>query len=125
MQTAEEVTANITRLSGLADEVLGFQINASAVEGESADSILVYFNPNPESTEITLPEGKWNVYIDGEDAGTEVLAKVSGTITVDAISAMVLVQESGTSPALVIIAVLAVLAAGAAVAVVMKKKKAA
>ena len=125
MQTAEEVAANITRLSGLADEVLGFQINASAVEGEKADSILVYFNPNPEATEITLPEGKWNVYINGEDAGTEVLAKVSGTVTVDAISAMVLVQESGSSPVAIILIVLGVVLVGAGVVLVSKKKKAA
>ena len=122
MQTAEEVATNITRLSDLADEVLGFQINAGAVEGETADSILVYFNPNAEATEITLPEGKWNVYINGEDAGTEVLAKVSGTVTVDAISAMVLVQESGSSAGL-LIAGLGVVAVAIGAFVVFKGKK--
>lgn len=122
MQTAEEVTANITQLAGLADEVLGFQINASAVEGEKADSILVYFNPNAEATEITLPEGKWNVYVNGEDAGTEVLAKVSGTVTVDAISAMVLVQESGFNTSLFMV-LLAVVSVGMGAFLSAKKKK--
>jgi len=125
MQTAEEVAANITRLSGLADEVLGFQINASAVEGETAESILVYFNPNTEATEITLPEGNWNIYINGEDAGTEVLAKANGAVTVDAISAMVLVQESGSSPVLLIVGLVVIAAAGVGVFFAMKKKKAA
>ncbi len=122
MQTTEEVAANITRLSGLADEVLGFQINASAVEGETAESILVYFNPNPEATEITLPEGKWNIYINGEDAGTEVIAKASGTVTVDAISAMVLVKESGFNPSILIVG-LAIVVVGMGSFAAAKKKK--
>ena len=124
MQTAEDVNANITRIRDLDEEVLGFQINASAVEGEKADSILVYFNPNPEATQITLPEGEWNVYINGEKAGTEVLEKVSGTVTVDAISAMVLVQETGFNP----VVLFGILGAGAVVAgiaalLASKKKK--
>lgn len=123
MQTAEEVAANITKVKDLADEVLGFQINASAVEGETAESMLVFFNPNTEATEITLPEGKWNVYINGEDAGTEVLTTVSGTVTVDAISAMVLVQESGFNPAILLIA-LGVVLVGIGAFLVFKKKKA-
>ena len=125
MQTAEEVGANITRLSGLADEVLGFQINAAAVEGETAEQILVYFNPNPEATEITLPEGNWNIYINGEDAGTEVLAKASGTVNVDAISAMVLVQEAGGAPVGLIVALVAVAGVAVVAVLAMKKKKAA
>ena len=122
MQTAEEVAANITRIQDLDDEVLGFQINASAVEGEKAKSILVYFNPNPEATEITLPEGKWNVYIDGEDAGTKVLDSVKGTVTVEGITAMVLVQESGfgSSIAMVVVAILVV---GMGAFMAAKKKK--
>lgn len=123
MQTAEAVAANITRLEGLDDEVLGFQINASAVEGEKAESILVYFNPNTEATEITLPEGKWNIYINGEDAGTEVIAKASGTVTVDAISAMVLVQESGSNTGLIVV-VVAILTVGMGAFAAAKRKKA-
>jgi pullulanase len=122
MQTAEEVNANITRIRDLGEEVLGFQINASAVEGEKADSILVYFNPNPEATQITLPEGDWNVYINGEKAGTEVLEKVSGTVTVDAISAMVLVQETGFN-AEVLVAILCAGAVVIAIAAFLASKK--
>ena len=123
MQTAEEVAANITRIREVDDEVLAFQINAGAVEGEKADSIFVIFNPNTEATEVTLPEGKWNIYINGEDAGTEVIASASGTVTVEAISAMVLVQESGFNPA-ILVAGLGVLAAGVGAFVAIKKKKA-
>ena len=40
---------------------------------------------------IELPEGKWNMYINGEKAGTEVIQTIkNGKVTVDVISAMVL-----------------------------------
>ena len=125
MTSAEDVAANIAIIrDGLEENVTAFQINGG-VNGEKADSIYVIFNPNEEATEITLPEGKWNIYINGEDAGTEVLAKASGTVTVDAISAMVLVQESGSSPVLLIVGLVVIAAAGVGVFVAMKKKKAA
>jgi pullulanase len=126
MTTAEEVKANITALEGLEKNVMAFHINGG-VNGEVADNLFVIFNGNETETEITLPEGKWNVYIDAENAGTEVLRSVKGTVKVEGISAMVLCQD-GNKAAGVNGGVLAglgavVLAAGAAVAVVLKKKK--
>lgn len=47
---------------------------------------------------LPLPEGEWTVYINGEKAGTEALGVVGGTVTVDAISGMVLVKTSDTVP---------------------------
>ena len=52
----------------------------------------IVFNPNNAAKEITLPEGEWHICINAENAGTESLGTVSGTATVDAISALVLVQ---------------------------------
>ena len=49
--------------------------------------------PNKEAAAITLPEGKWDVYIDGENAGTTVLNTVEGEIGVAPISAMVLMTH--------------------------------
>lgn len=62
------------------------------IEGETADAMYIVYNPNKEAKEITLPEGDWHVCINGERAGTESLGKVSGTTSVDAVSALVLVQ---------------------------------
>ena len=59
----------------------------------------IVFNPNTSAKEITLPEGEWNICINAEDAGTESLGVVSGTVTVDAISALVLVQGNVTANA--------------------------
>ena len=120
MTTAEDVNAHITSMKNMPDEVNGFVITGG-MEGENADAICVIFNPNEEDVKVTLPEGNWNIYIDGEDAGTTKLGSASGEVTVGAISAMVLVQEPANfNPAILVVAVLAI---GAVVAVVVLKKK--
>lgn len=127
MTTAEDVKTNITTITGLDDNVMAFQINGD-VEGEVADNIYVIFNANEEATEIELPEGKWNVYINADKAGTEVLKTVSGKVKVDAISAMVLCQDDnapvgGNGGAVAAGIAAGVIAAAGAVALVLKKKK--
>ena len=85
---------------------------------------------------MTLPEGVWDVYINGEKAGTEVLETISnGTATVAPISAMVLVKGDGAAvtegtaaakpmnKGLVAVGVVAVVAVAAGVIIFVKKKK--
>ena len=127
MTTAKDVKDNITALEGLEKNVLAFQINGG-VNGEVADNLFVIFNANETETEITLPEGKWNVYIDDKNAGTEVLRSAKGTVKVAPISALVLCQDDNKAPGINGGAVAAgiaagVIAAAGAVALVLKKKK--
>jgi pullulanase len=70
--------------------VVGFHI-ASGANGEE-NELIVVFNPNTEVSTVTLPEGEWAVYINGDKAGTEVLTTAVGTATAEPISAMVLVK---------------------------------
>ena len=123
MTSAEDVAAHITSMKDLPSEVNGFVITGG-INDETADAICVIFNPNAEDTKITLPEGKWNIYINGEDAGTEKLDTVSGEVTVGAISAMVLVQESGSNSSMILV-VVAILVVGMGAFMAAKKKKAA
>jgi len=92
MTSAEEVAAHITVLPDLGFNVVGCHISAGA-NGE-ANELVVVFNPNASETQVTLPEGKWSVYVNGEQAGTEVLDTVKGEVTVAGTSAMALVKES-------------------------------
>lgn len=124
LTTAEDVAAHITSMKDLPDEVNGFVITGG-INDEKADAICVIFNPNPEEAKVTLPEGNWNIYINGEDAGTEKLGTASGEVTVDGITAMVLVQESGFNPIIFVVAGLAIIAVGVGAFLVLKKKKAA
>ena len=126
MTTAQDVKSNITSMTGLDKNVLAFKINGG-VNGDVADNLFVIFNANEEATEVELPEGKWNVYIDDKNAGTEVLRSAKGTVKVAPISALVLCQDDNRAPGVnggVLAGVgAAIIAAGAAVAVVLKKKK--
>ncbi len=86
-----DVSAYVSKLSGMSHDVNGFLIAAGA-GGEESD-MLVYFNPNTESYTTTLPEGQWTVYINGEQAGTEALETLEGEIDIAPISALVLVKS--------------------------------
>ena len=124
MTNAEDVKANITAVEGLEGNVTAFQINGG-VNGEVADSLFVIFNPEETATQITLPEGKWKVYIDGEKAGTKALRTVSETVTVEPISAMVLCQGGAGIPGGAVAGIAAGVAAvlGTVLALVLKRKK--
>ena len=125
LTTAEDVAAHMTTMKDTPDEVNGFVITGG-MEGEKADAICVIFNPNPEAAKVALPEGEWNIYINGEDAGTTKLGTASGEITVDAISAVVLVQEPAEFNPIIIVVIAAIgVAIGVVVYITMKKKKAA
>lgn len=131
MMTAEDVAANITPVEGLEANVTAFEIKGGA-NGDSADEMFVIFNPNQTQTQVTLPEGVWDVYINGEKAGTEVLETITeGTATVAPISAMVLIKgeadaKTAAEPAKkapFAIGVAAVAAVVAGVVAFMRKKK--
>ncbi len=93
LTTAEEVADVVHSLDGLDKNVTGFEVEGSKVEGETADRIYLLFNPNITATKITLPAGNWNVYIDSDTAGTTALRSVSDEISVEPISALVLIKE--------------------------------
>ncbi len=95
MTTAEETKANIETMTGPDDKAMAFKINGD-VNGEVADNLFIIFNANNEETEIELPEGKWDVYVKGEKAGTEIIETVSGKVKVAPVSAMVLCQGGKT-----------------------------
>ena len=135
------VTSSISQIPNLDANVAGYVVKNNEVAGETADSIICLFNANKTSSNVTLPEGNWNVYVNGTTAGTTVLESKSGTVTVDALSAMILVKEGASSAApvvegeeeeeggnltwlWVVIGVVAVGAVAAVVVVLGKKKNA-
>lgn len=98
LTNAADVSSSVEEVTGLNANVVGFRI-AGGINGETAKNLFVVFNANNSAQSVTLPEGSWNVYINGEKAGTEILETVSGTATVAPISALVLVQEDAAEPA--------------------------
>lgn len=96
MTTAEEVQKNLKFMTDLPANVVGYTIENSPNK-EVADSLMVVYNANKDAINVTLPEGSWNVYVNGETAGCNVLETVKGSVSVEGISAMVLVKESKKS----------------------------
>ena len=93
LTTAEDVASAVSAVDGLDANVIAFDIQGG-INGETAEELFVIFNANEASTTVTLPEGKWNVYVNGEKAGTQALATITdGSAEVAPISAMVLVKE--------------------------------
>ncbi|MCI9322523.1 MAG: type I pullulanase [Lachnospiraceae bacterium] len=96
LTNAQDVQQNVFPVEGLPANVVAFQVNGG-VNGETSEGLFLIFNPNNRTEEITLPDGVWDVYVNGEKAGTEVLATITnGKASVDPISALVLVKGTGT-----------------------------
>lgn len=96
LTNAQDVEQNVIPVEGLPANMVAFQVNGG-VNGEVSEGLFLIFNPNNQVEEITLPDGVWDVYVNGEKAGTEVLSTiVNGKASVDPISALVLVKGTGT-----------------------------
>jgi pullulanase len=93
MTDAAMVGEAITTINTSNSSALAFNI-AGGSNGEESDGLYVIFNPRSEAVSMDLPDGQWTIYINAEDAGTTPLGTAEGTVTVDPISAMVLVKES-------------------------------
>lgn len=67
------------------------QVVVFRVTGEDKDLLLI-FNAGLEAANVSLPCGNWNVMIEDDIAGTEVLTNAEGSVAVAPISATVLTQ---------------------------------
>ena len=96
LSDAADVAANVKPVADLGDKLVAFEVNGG-MNGEVSDGIYLVFNANTEEKEVTLPDGSWDVCINGEQAGTEPIETITdGRLTVAPISAMVLVKNDGT-----------------------------
>ncbi len=95
MMEAADVQTNLVFMSGLDANVVAYTINGSP-NGETAEKIAVIFNANKNAVNVPLPTGEWDICVNGEKAGCVSLGKASGTVSVEGISAMVLVQGDDT-----------------------------
>ena len=147
LTNAKDVADNVTAIDRLDENVLAFQINGG-VNGEVSDGLFIIFNPNASETSVKLPDGSWDVYVNASTAGTEALSTITGSATVEPISALVLVKSenaaasstddteqaapseteetvvttNGINPAVVAVIVIAVVAVIGAVVFFLRKK---
>lgn len=74
------------------DNFLGFELSDHA-NGDQWRNILVLYNGSLLNKTISLPQGKWTVVSDGDQVNESGLSSSSGTLTIPAISAMILKQD--------------------------------
>lgn len=93
LTTTDAVNSYLSFLDTGYDNVIAYTL-AGEADGEGGRDIFAAFNAESEEIKLTLPEGSWDMYVDGERAGTEILGNVSNEITLDAVSAVVLVKSA-------------------------------
>ena len=76
--------------TGLAD-VVAFVLTPGGNGEERA--IFVALNPRKEPVPISLPQGEWEIFVAGNRAGTTALGIVREQVTVEPVSALVMVQR--------------------------------
>ena len=113
LTTAEAVAQNV-KYHWITNEVIMFVINGKEqIAGETSDGIVVIFNATKSAKEVDLyrkneqnnsmygiAEGTWNVCVNAEKAGTEILDTITdGKVQIAPISAMILVkgEDEGSS----------------------------
>ncbi len=97
LANAEEVRKHIAPLEGLEPNVTGFRILGGEKE-EAVEEFFVIFNPGREEAQVCLPEGKWEIFINGEKAGTKAIGTIrKGRGKAAPISALVLAKERADS----------------------------
>lgn len=101
LTTTEEVNNSIKFSEDVDANVVAYEISGKP-NGETADSIFVAYNANKEDVQVKLPKSdNWQVCVNGEKAGTDVIETISGdTVTVKAQSSVILVlgDTTGTNP---------------------------
>ncbi|MGC9139851.1 type I pullulanase [Athalassotoga sp.] len=86
IDSAQTIRDNLTFLN-TPSGVVGYMINGSAV-GDSWPEILVYFNGNTTSQDVTL-SGTWNMVVDQFISPGTTISQVSGNFTLSPLSAYV------------------------------------
>lgn len=95
MTTAADIQSSLTFMSGLDANVVAYTISGKP-NNETAEKIMVIYNANDKAVDVKLPDGAWDICINGEQAGCASIGMAEGTVSVEAISAMVLVQGDDT-----------------------------
>lgn len=94
MDTSKEVRENLSFLDMPEKNMVGYSLNGKAV-GDDWEEILVLMNANIDGVSYDL-EGNWDVMVNGEKAGVEILETLEGTVEIPGQTLMVL-TASGKS----------------------------
>jgi pullulanase len=123
MPEASLIRAHLTFLEMPFANMVGYTLSGNA-NGDAWETIAVLMNANDEEIEVQLEQSGWAVVVNGEQAGTEVIEKISGNkVIVPARTLIVLVDSGSVGSNLWIYLLLFALGAGAGGFVYWRKMK--
>lgn len=131
MAEAEMVRAHLSFPEMPEMNMVGYRIEGAAV-GDSFEEVIVLMNANTEAETYTLQDGVYEVYVDGENAGTEVLRTEKEEVEVPGKTLLVLSKsvenslpavEGNTSQNPVYLWAAMAFGAGLVVVMLMERKK--
>ena len=88
---AKNVTENMKFLDCPARNMIAYTVKP--FKGGEKNDVLVIYNANPTVKLFTLPEGEWEIYVNGNQAGILPIETVSGSIVIDGISMIAAVKK--------------------------------
>lgn len=91
LTSAYEILSHVVPIRCQDPHMTAFHI-CGDVAGESAKEMILVFNADDAPKTYSLPEGTWQIFINGEKAGTEVLDTVQNELQLPAICPMVLIK---------------------------------
>ena len=91
MTTTKDIQKNLVFMSGLDANVVAYTIS-NKPNNETAEKITIIFNANKSAVNVKLLPGSWNICVNAVTAGTASIGTAKGSVLVDGISAMVLIQ---------------------------------
>ncbi|NUU98474.1 type I pullulanase [Marinitoga sp. 1138] len=92
MTNAEMIKQHLEFLKTPKKRMVAFILKNNA-NGDKWKNILVIYNANSSKVSFNLPEGKWNIVVNGEKAGTEIINTSETKITLEPLSTYVLYQQ--------------------------------
>lgn len=93
MNNVYDILSNLVPVHCDHPHVGAFQLSGN-VEGEKAAEMFIIFSAAKTTQTVALPKGKWQIVVNDQSAGTEVLATAESTVTLPPISAMVLIHKA-------------------------------
>lgn len=95
LRNATEVREKLEFLNMPQENMVGYVLGPHA-GGDNLESIVVLFNSNKKPVEVTIPEGQWDILVDGKDVGN--LGTLEGPrVWIEAISSLILGRKEGTN----------------------------
>ncbi len=123
MPEASLIRAHLKFLDMPSANMVGYTLSGNAND-DKWETIVVLTNANDEDIEVELDQSGWAVVVNGEQAGVEVIEKISGnTVIVPARTLLVLVDQGSIGSNLWIYLLLFALGAGAGGFVYWQKTK--